>query len=548
MEKCATDNNLDTKLEYMTVSCGFRRATAISSKYITDKELVNINRHRRKHKSLKSNRKNKKNILTPHQIKWEKTVNKICCDLGIQRYIIGLFINWSTVTREKNNERQHDFTKKTTLDQIWSSLTHILENKESKMIYTTELHDFLKHFNIPLDRLGNLVKYELRQPMTRQMIVTIKEHITQNFSSRQKKVIRYNLEKNTMVYDFCNTLNKAEQNKFISKIVFVTLFAVQNIYNSEINFDKKLLQYLEEINDDYPTFDTNVIYHECILHMNKYPENNNKKHILYDVKSNPMNYMNYMISFANGVEESGAEYNNMIKEALILYPSDKDERKEYVKNEINVRRLVKPPTNFTPLPIWKLQPATIVLAHTQMETLRGPKNVDPNNILKGFMDVNFINKLCRRNLSNEQQNMSWQVINIQTNGVQVNVLLGAISDFANLAKNVRSLDKKGYNLGNKKINVNNETRGVHSCTCNNNCLKKTKNLDKNIKLTCVDPGRSDVFSVCQIDLEKANDPKQIIEDGTFWNVSSNKYRHKTGNFNCNYQEHSRRTGEYLEYT
>ena len=67
MEKCATDNNLDTKLEYMTVSCGFRRATAISSKYITDKELVNINRHRRKHKSLKSNRKNKKNILTPHQ-------------------------------------------------------------------------------------------------------------------------------------------------------------------------------------------------------------------------------------------------------------------------------------------------------------------------------------------------------------------------------------------------------------------------------------------------------------------------------------------------
>ena len=184
------------------------------------------------------------------------------------------------------------------------------------------------------------------------------------------------------------------------------------------------------------------------------------------------------------------------------------------------------------------------------------------------MNVNFINKLRRNNLTDDEKKMSWQVISVQTDGVSTNILFGAINEYANRATNVHLLDKKGYNLGNQKINPFTECRGIHTCRCGNNCIKKinktnqvckmnesceykdsnicTKKPKKTI-LTLVDPGRSDVFSVCDIDLEKANNPRTILEEGNFWSVSSQKYRHKTGNFNNTYQEHARRNGKYLEF-
>jgi len=216
--------------------------------------------------------------------------------------------------------------------------------------------------------------------------------------------------------------------------------------------------------------------------------------------------------------------------------------------KLKENKLVKPPSTFTVLPIWSLQPATLTLAQTQMETLRGKANIDKLNILDGFMNVNFINKIRRTHQNEEQKTMGWKVINVLTNGVSVTVLFGAIKKFACLATNVRVLDKKGYNLGNSKINICEEIRGIHSCSCGNNCLKKINNVD-DICLTLVDPGRSDVFSVCHIDLNKSNDPRDIKEHGKFWNMSSKDYRHKTGNgnFNATYQEHSRRCGQYLKF-
>ena len=40
-----------------------------------------------------------------------------------------------------------------------------------------------------------------------------------------------------------------------------------------------------------------------------------------------------------------------------------------------------------------------------------------------------------------------------------------------------------------------------------------------VRLTLVDPCRSDVFSVCHVDFDKANDVKQV-KNKEFWNLSS----------------------------
>ena len=85
LEKCAQKNNIDKGIDYMSISCGFRKAFDLTGNYKGDKPSAKINRHRKNHKKLKrSGKDDRANKLDTHQLFWENKVKHISNNVGIQ--------------------------------------------------------------------------------------------------------------------------------------------------------------------------------------------------------------------------------------------------------------------------------------------------------------------------------------------------------------------------------------------------------------------------------------------------------------------------------
>ena len=59
--------------------------------------------------------------------------------------------------------------------------------------------------------------YELRQPITKQMATTTKEHILRNIIQRQKLFIRYNYELNKTIQQTVKSFDNKGKNKLFQR-------------------------------------------------------------------------------------------------------------------------------------------------------------------------------------------------------------------------------------------------------------------------------------------------------------------------------------------
>ena len=116
------------------------------------------------------------------------------------------------------------------------------------------------------------------------------------------------------------------------------------------------------------------------------------------------------------------------------------------------------PQQFTLLPIWKLQPAFIELAYTQLVEIFGTKTVDKNNLCNNLFKLDFIPQLRRKD-------SMWQVLQFQTDGVQLSVKLQTLKDLNKPPFNTDNLLKKGYDIlpPKKKISLE-EEKGLYTFT------------------------------------------------------------------------------------
>ena len=146
LEEYAKEHGLSKNKRIKTVKCGLKRA-------VYNKSIRNV-------------------------------LDSLCTRIGLQRHIVSLFTNYLFLTRISKNQDLPEVNKQL-YDRSWSAMVAYIDGKNTKAdMYTEEFKQFAKDTNLDVKTLTESTKYEIRQPITRDMATAAKEHIISNFYKR----------------------------------------------------------------------------------------------------------------------------------------------------------------------------------------------------------------------------------------------------------------------------------------------------------------------------------------------------------------------------
>ena len=169
------------------------------------------------------------------------------------------------------------------------------------------------------------------------------------------------------------------------------------------------------------------------------------------------------------------------------------------------------------VPIWKM--ASTMLYYSK-------------SVLKvAFKDTKLdIGSFSSKHFDTERVSDKGYTLNgFRTDGYQIQLSYVASKILKPRPKNTDNLQKAGYQIPTKTFKIPDETKGVfvlHQSRMDNSKVKQSD--IPFIRVTCVDPGCSEVVSVRTCDLDKCNDPGSIVENSSVWAMSGSDYSKKSG--------------------
>jgi hypothetical protein len=181
---------------------------------------------------------------------------------------------------------------------------------------------------------------------------------------------------------------------------------------------------------------------------------------------------------------------------------------------------VKMPGAFSLLPQWKLQPAFMEYASTQLKSSFG--ETDPNVFLGRELLWDKLPNRAKRRLQR------FNINNFYTNGVEICINL--VCDKSKFPEFINSDDllKRGYSLSEKgPVHPVTGSRGVY-------IMREKRNdsmlvdLPTEAPILVMDPGTKDVISVRVTSFGNTASPREIIDKGKVWSVSNIWYGGASG--------------------
>lgn len=469
--------------------------------------------------------------------KTHKIFDSLCTRLGLQRHIVSLFTNYLILKRIDENKDIPEINKQL-YDRSWSAMVSCINNESVKADhYTDYFEQFIIETNLDVKSLTESTKYEIRQPITRDMATSAKEHIIKNLHKRMYKYIKFRIMDEGIIPSSLNNYKN-----ILFKIVLYICDCIRNDDDDSINGLDNLLDEYKIDKQYFHTFikDEKICLKDAINYKITTKSGNEKTGFCIALKANPNIFIKYLCKISIYLENKRKTTYEVMKMAREKYPLkiDKKNRSEFIKNKLKDH--ITAPTQFNILPIWKLQPAFIELAYTQLVEIFGKKFVNKDNIGDNIFNVDFIPNL-ETNMSSINK-LKWNILQYQTNGYQLNVKLQTLGDIYKKSFNTENLVKKGYDLKKPKEKTDlNDNKGLFVMSQIRNDFKSNKNMNKeNIIIHAIDPGRAEVITSCDVKLSDCNNPSSIYENGEFWSVSNKDYCMETGRYEQRKRELQRR--------
>ena len=165
-------------------------------------------------------------------------LRKLANQLGLQRYIVGLFSNYHLIQLIDQNLTIPEINK-TFYDRCWSTMNQHLNQQTAKTGYESlyqNFSSFIKDSGIDLSLLGKPVLCRLWEPITRDMYVASSRFLKESYYSRSYQYHKYLLQQD-------QSLMKALKKKFKK------LGIAEESQNSQKEFTKFLKKELNSLAD-----------------------------------------------------------------------------------------------------------------------------------------------------------------------------------------------------------------------------------------------------------------------------------------------------------
>ena len=128
---------------------------------------------------------------------------------------MSLFTNYLILKILKENKEIPEINKQL-YDRSWSAMISCINNENVKADhYINYFKQFIIDTNLNIKSLTESTKYEIRQPITRDMATSAKEHIIKNFHKRMYKYIRFK------IIDEVNCLSFVDKSILFKIVIYI---------------------------------------------------------------------------------------------------------------------------------------------------------------------------------------------------------------------------------------------------------------------------------------------------------------------------------------
>ena len=386
-------------------------------------------------------------------------------------------------------------------DQVWASLAH----KDNE--WTPLCQEFIQvcHFN--WDEFPQDVKTITKGSVTSEMAIVSKTMISGMFETKISSHVSAYLGNNS---DYFQNLDKNSKRRDINMILKLVLDPeFESIRHLDLDKDYgKIINQLRHFLD------------QVFLEMKT-----SGKQMKYIVKSKSHLFLN-MLSFIN--IEAEKEHVRFITTCKEFSKLDRKDFKNYIKenkleNRVKVSSL---------LPIFDLQPAFVYYSDTVIKAE-----------FEG--DIDIVDFIADTFVLDKVNMKKYVPYGFRTNGVELKISYMVLEDTRPYPKGTKELNKAGYQITNKTIDVVNQKRGLFKLYQSRSDAKKVIDPSK-VNIKCVDPGCSSVVSVREASLSECGDPNNIIKNSKTWDLLGTEYSQMSGR-NSGQTRESRRRRKCMAY-
>ena len=409
-------------------------------------------------------------------------------------------------------------------DQCWSLLDFKRDpTRVSRMSADRKAHldTFIQESGLNIRDLPMPVLYELRQPTTKEMETVSINHITVHLESRISAYVLWRIANLPSALYL-----KTRPIRNVSRRIVRKLMGGEPHLDPSFNLDETPQLSLTELQGVLT--DLNGMLHHLLYE-------NGRRRTDSQIRKDAHHFLPFLYHVASEFERVHIQRQQLRQD--LGDQITKSERRRLLVPKWRAAGLILPGKPFALLPDWQLQPVFVEYAPTQLASLFGSKLGKMDVFQEKVFDLHRVSALRRKD---------WSMMKFKTNGVELQVFLGALNSRHPPAYNAQHLKEAGYNLKKppgKGINVMTTERGAYRILQDryDNLAVEAIQADK-IMLGLVDPGVIKVVAVRSIMLSDITTPTDVIEKSRTWCVREEDYKKDTGWERRKERELMRRSG------